>query len=527
MPDRWFETYRWWWCGLSGLLLVLGFEPFACATCGWIALVPAWWVITRSETARRQPIRHGYLIGLIYFTGTFWWISDVTALGTILLVLYVAFYPGIWFLLVARLIPPRVVGTAGRILLPAVAAAAFWVMLEWWRSWFLSGFDWDEIGATQSPSIIFRQLAAYGGVPLISFVLVVTNVLWAEGVAGMWESFRRKRAVRVSFPLGAALLVVAVCFALGWHHLLRHRGEALGRSLSYACIQPDVVPVISGDDSWETGALAREMKFSMEAIKAKPDLLVWPEAILDEGVFQDTPLNEAVHSICEQYGGYFLMGSQDFDFKQRKLYNTAYLFSPYGNHLQNYYKTRLVIVGEYFPFESRWLRKQLGIGLDFSPGPEAKKFVMLTLGMSFAPLVCFEDTLAEVPDKAVRLNPDFFVDISNDAWYTGWYAAWGVRQHLNLARFRCIEHDRPMIRCTNNGITCQIDQDGTLTDRLKGAAGASIDVSGIFTGRLQFYPAHRTFYESWGSWIVLLSSFVSVIMAVDFFRRLARRSRES
>jgi apolipoprotein N-acyltransferase len=71
--------------------------------------VPAWWVITRSERARRQPIRHGYLIGLIYFGGTFWWISNVTAIGAFFLVLYLALYPAFWFLLVARL-----VGAEGR-----------------------------------------------------------------------------------------------------------------------------------------------------------------------------------------------------------------------------------------------------------------------------------------------------------------------------------------------------------------------------------------------------------------------------
>ena len=48
--------------------------------------------------------------------------------------------------------------------------------------------------------------------------------------------------------------------------------------------------------------------------------------MIDEGVFQDRPLNEAVHDICQAYGGYFLLGSQDFDIGGgRKLYNAAYL----------------------------------------------------------------------------------------------------------------------------------------------------------------------------------------------------------
>lgn len=526
MLGGWFEKYRWAWCALSGILLVLGFAPFGCPTCGWIALVPAWWAITRSERVRRRPIRHGYLLGLIYFGGTFWWISDVTPVGTVLLILYLSLYPGLWFLFVARMVlrPER-----RPVLVEACAAAALWVVLEWWRSWFLTGFDWNELGATQSPSPIFRQLAAYGGVPLISFVLATVNILWAEGLLAMAETLRRQKVIRASLPFAAALFIVAVCFALGWHHLMRHRDEAKRDGLNYACIQPNIPQIPYTGGKWsdfqqsEDAALAEEVDFSHQAIKAKPDLLIWPEAIIDEGVFQDRPLNEAVHSICQIFGGYFLLGSQDFD-EGHKLYNCAYLFMPGGDSYQFYRKTRLVILGEYLPFgdEFPWFRKWLGIGMDFSPGPGPKKFVLPGPKLTFAPLICFEDTLEDVPNKAARLNPDFFVTITNDGWYTGWFAQWGVRQHLNLAVFRCVEHDRPMIRCSNNGISCEVDQDGTVTDRLRNSAGVYIDVAGIFARRLAFYPAHPTVYERWGDWIVLLSALMSVMLGIRFFRRRER-----
>ena len=319
MFDR-LNTYRWWWCALSGVLLVLSFAPFSCATCGWIALVPAWWVISRSERVRRQPIRHGYLIGLIYFGGTFWWISNVTAIGTFFLILYLALYPAIWFYLVARLILDK--AKEGHVLYQAVAAAALWVTLEWWRSWFLTGFDWNEIGVSQSPSIIYRQLAAYGGVPLISFVLVTVNILWAEGLLDIMRNIWLKRGVRTSLPFGAALLIVAFCFALGWHHLQRHRADDLQPPLNFSCIQPNIQQIPYDPSSkWsdfqdkEEAALAKTVALTKQAVAVpeKPQLLIWPEATIDEGVFQDRPLNEAVRDICRAYDGYFLLGSQDFD----------------------------------------------------------------------------------------------------------------------------------------------------------------------------------------------------------------------
>ena len=515
---------------MSGLLLVLSFAPFSCATCGWIALVPAWWVITRSERVHLQPIRHGYLIGLIYFGGTFWWVSNVTVIGTIVLILYLALYPAIWFLLVNRLILQRAGGS--HIIFQVIAGAALWVTLEWWRSWFLTGFNWNELGDSQSPSIIFRQLAAFGGVPLISFVLVMVNILWAEGILAIIETFQEKKVIRASLPFAAALLIVAVCFALGWHYLLRHRGETLGSGLSYICVQPNILQIPGEDtssvdaDNREKEALHSIEELSRQALVTKPDLLIWPEGSLEEGVFMDRPLNEVVHALCQANDGYFLLGSPDY--QDHKLYNCAYLFGPGGKRFQYYQKTYLVLLGEYLPFGNTfpWLRKAVGIGMDMTPGPGPKKFIMEKPAVTFSPLICFEDTLPEVADRAAELGPDFFVTITNDGWYQGWTAAWGLRQHLAHAAFRCVEHDRPMIRCANNGISCEINQDGTVVERLREASGSDVDVGGIFAHKLEFYPAHVTFHEAWGDWIILISALISGMLGLQFFFRLCARFRQ-
>jgi apolipoprotein N-acyltransferase len=533
--DRWFDRFRWVWCVVSGLLLVAGFAPFSCATCGWIALVPTWWVLTRSEKISRSPMRYGYLIGLIYYGGAFWWISNVTAIGTFFLVLYLALYPAVWFLFVARLLPRSQDPTGLGVLGQALGAAALWVMLEWWRSWFLTGFNWNELGITQATSIVYRQLAAYGGVHLLSFLLVVVNILWAEGVLGIVEIAREKRVVRASAPFAMALFLVAASFALGWHHLQRHRGEEPGPSATFACVQPDI-PQIPYDpkqprrayEMTEADALDNIEKLTLVAISApvKPDLLIWPEAMISQGVFQDQPLTEAVTEINDAYGGYFMLGSQNWEYAKSKnerphLYNTAFFFGNHGDDYAIYRKTRLVMLGEFLPFGDTFpiLRQWTGIGIDFTPGPGPVVFTMQRPPWKLAPLICYEDTIPEVANKTIALHPDFFVTITDDAWYWGATAQWGIRQHLSHAVFRCIEHDRPMIRCANSGISCLIDQNGTVASRYRGTDGADIDVGGVFSGTLAFYPAERTLYELWGDWIVLISAFVSVMLGVWFFFR--------
>ncbi len=76
-----------------------------------------------------------------------------------------------------------------------------------------------------------------------------------------------------------------------------------------------------------------------------------------------------------------------------------------------------------------------------------------------------------------------------------------------------------MVRCANNGISCLIDQNGTVTSRYTDASGAEIDVGGVFTGTLSLYPIHATLHEMWGDWIVLISAVASVMLGVWFFLR--------
>ena len=525
MFDRWFDSYRWWWCALAGLLLVASFAPFSCATCGWIAFVPAWWVLARSERVRRQPFRHGYLVGLIYFGCVFWWISNVTAIGSFFLVLYLALYPAVWFQLVVRFLPRREGPGFGSVLVQALGAASLWVVVEWWRAWFLTGFNWNELGISQAPSVVFRQLAAYGGVHLISFILVTVNILWAEGLLGMAQTLRDQRVVRASIPFAAALIIVAVSFDLGVNNLFGlPKRIALVR---FACVQPNI-PQIPYDGGLidkfrqtEQQALEKADKLSAQAesVNPKPDLLIWPEAFTGQEIFRHRMLNEMVHDLARSSGRYFLLGSQDSDVEGPKIYNCAYLFGPGWDSYQYYQKTQLVILGEWLPFGNVFpvLRKWAGVGLDFTPGPGPKLFTMKAPDTSFAPLICFEDTLPGVADKAVALNPDFFITITNDGWYTGWCADWGVRQHLSHSIFRCIEHNRPMIRCANTGISCIIDAYGRVTDHFADESGREIDVGGIFARTLELHQHRTTLYEKWGDWIVLISSLVVGMLGVRFF----------
>ena len=81
---------------------------------------------------------------------------------------------------------------------------------------------------------------------------------------------------------------------------------------------------------------------------------------------------------------------------------------------------------------------------------------------SLIPTICFEDTIGRLARKFVRAEPQLIVNCTNDGWFGESACA---LQHMANAKFRCIELRRPMARAANTGVTCIIDETGSLDDR--------------------------------------------------------------
>ena len=64
--------------------------------------------------------------------------------------------------------------------------------------------------------------------------------------------------------------------------------------------------------------------------------------------------------------------------------------------------------------------------------------------------------------KFINQSPQLIVNVTNDGWFKESAAS---EQHMANAIFRCIELRRPMIRCANTGMSCLIDDCGSLYDR--------------------------------------------------------------
>ena len=131
-----------------------------------------------------------------------------------------------------------------------------------------------------------------------------------------------------------------------------------------------------------------------------------------------------------------------------------------------------------------------------------------------APLICFEDTFPDSTQDSAQDNLDFLVNLTNDGWF-GRSAE--QRQHMANAVFRTVENGLPLLRCSNNGVTCLIDRYGHLQEVFRDAQNTEYG-----PGALTVYiplptPAEKsapTFYNRHGDWFGWACAIIAGLLLV-------------
>jgi apolipoprotein N-acyltransferase len=142
-------------------------------------------------------------------------------------------------------------------------------------------------------------------------------------------------------------------------------------------------------------------------------------------------------------------------------YNTALMMAPDGTIAGTFDKVFLMLFGEYIPFYDQipWFTKLFPEASNFNRGTQPASFPVTLGGRPYrlGPLICYEDIIPGFTRRVAALQPNLFVNITNDAWF-GRTAE--PHQHLALAVFRSVEHRLEMLRAVNTGVTAHIDAAG-------------------------------------------------------------------
>jgi apolipoprotein N-acyltransferase len=451
--------------------------------------------------------RRGAWLGFCFGAGTFglgtWWLlisiygfgGAPLWLAVLLLLALVAIMAAYYALLgyvACRFLP------ASGPLRWLLGLPGLWLLVEWWRGWFLSGFPWLSLGYSQSDTVL-RGFAPVSGVYGVSAVLLL-------GSGALLALLRGTRRIRV---LAALLLLLpwvagALLERIEWT-------RSAGAPLSVAIVQG----AVPQDLKWQADNVVptRELyaRLNQQALGAR--LIVWPEAALPQLANEIPQFLGQLYASARLHGSDMVMGILRAD-QQDHYYNSIMTLS---DRVSFYDKHHLVPFAEFFPvptFIRSWLRLMNLPYSDFTPGG-AHQDAVDAGGTTLAQSICYEDAYGSA-NLAPLARARVLVNVTNDAWFGH---SWARHQHFQIARMRAIEAQRPLLRAANDGISALVGERGQVLTRA--AEFQSLVLRGTVQPRQGLPPYART-----GDLPVVAVGLVAAALAI-LRRRPNTASRES
>lgn len=430
-----------------------------------------------------QAFRRGYWFGLGMFgVGVSWVYIAISDFGftsapvafvlTALFVGFLALFPALQGWLSVRLF----VVANNRIAL--LVFPALWLLFEWVRGWFMTGFPWLNLGYSQIDSPLSGYAPILGVYGLSLLVLAVATCLF-------FAAIQRYRSALIQ---GIVLLVIILS---GWMLSGYPWTQSTGELLRVAVVQGNLPQLTK----WDPDKILQRMHTYQDLSEpywGQKDLIVWPENALTI-LWQDAPLSyrEELEQRARQSNTSLILGVPYGD-AELAYYSSMMVL---GKTNGVYHKRHLVPFGEYVPLGD--MLRGIGGFFDlpmsgFSRG-DKKQLHLQAAGQLLAPSVCYEDAFGE---ELIDFLPEatLLVNGSNNAWYG---RSWAPHQHLQISRMRTLETGRQMIRSTTTGISALIDQHGKIVQQTPQFEQA------VLEGAVMPYTGATPFVR-WGNWPVLI-----------------------
>lgn len=538
---------------IHSCIMFVSFAPLGGPALGWLSafsLLPLMLVLhTQSNKTKGDA---GYMrarwLGLLAYCGAlpFWianqfWIMEVSAPGAPGLMLLETLWTGVFMALA--------VWTCRKLrwLSPLWAGPILWTAIEFFRGeLFGHGYAWSLVGYPMIDYNIIAQPAAIGGIYLVTFWCACISALLAA-IAARKLCNITKQSVNTLYCCGlrtpVTLAIVSIIILVAGYLPAANNGE---ETLRIALVQTNVAQ--SNKLAWNFEDELIEMdnleKLTTEAAATTPDVIVWPETMMPgmtletqaleelgsngvyyrrrvgSGVEEKVPVTifaERLKTLSSRVKIPMLVGEdakvnlrvnvtkEEVEIDQAARYNSVYYYVEGEQQAQRYDKERLTPFGETMPYISSYpsLEKALldigapGMSFDLDEGNNRIAFPIASSSTQFRAVtpICFEITVGPYVRQLVYANgerrADVIINVTNDGWF-GSYNSTRV-QHLQIARWRCIELGTPMARVANTGISAFIDSRGKVISRVDPM------VQVVHTGSIK-RPDGSTLYGRLGDW---------------------------
>jgi len=295
---------------LTGLLLFLSFPRADLYLLAWVALSPL--LVFLYDLKRGEAFKAGFLMGVVYFFGTTYWIyhalhyyGSVPLLPSLALVLllslYLSLYPAVFSYLYCSLIR--------KTNFPALfIAPVLWTTLEFIRSYALTGFPWSSLGYSQYKFLPAIQIADITGIYGVSFLIVAIN----GAIADIFLLKRRRldKPLYSPIPIMAGIaclsIVVIATFSYGFYRLYSERD---GMQIRAAVVQGNIEQDRKWEPAFQNEIMEAYKELSIAAANKKPDIIIWPETAVPFVFKRNEERTNDLISFQKELNSYLLFGS--------------------------------------------------------------------------------------------------------------------------------------------------------------------------------------------------------------------------
>ena len=480
------------WCFLAGASLPLAFAPFNIFVLAYFAPLVLFYYW--SDATPKRAALMGFLFGLgLFGVGVSWVYVAIHVFGyapvplavlmTSAFVAFLALYPALQGYLSVKLQQwfglDRFVSVL--LLYPAV-----WVLIEWLRGWFLTGFPWLNLGYSQLNTPLVGIAPLFG-------VYAVTWLTALTGAIVLILLLTNKHLTRLTLTAAVTFVFIGVT-SLSVIEWTDKQGELIKVSL----IQGNAPQITKWDPDKIQSRL--DLYANLTRQHWDSDLIFWPENAMT--TFYHTLVDDYFTPLvaeAKQHHTDLVVGVPVQNQETGEYYSS---FVVPGDNPSMYHKRHLVPFGEFVPLESllRGMIRFFDLPMSsFSRGSDEQP-PLSAAGQLLAPTVCYEDAFGE---EVIDMLPaaTLLINGSNNAWYGDSFAP---HQHLQISRMRAVETGRPLLRATTNGISAIIDHKGYVKKR------SPQFETYVLRGEVQ--PRNgATLYVQWGNWPVILFAFLVLV----------------
>lgn len=493
---------------ICGLLAVAALPPFYLIPTLWPALTGLF-LLNWTAKGWRQAAVEGWLFGLGWFGGGFYWIGhaflvDADRYAALMPVAVIGMGAGMAiYTALGSWIFYTVKRRIARLDLGVVALfAGIWTVLEWVRGWFLTGFPWNPLASVWGNLPEMMQSVALFGALGLSFLTALIFTAPAVLFGHQRTDMRRPAMQVLAASMLLPLLWAGGAWRVGTAGLLTREGIVL------RLVQPAIPQKQKWQQDLRRGHVIRQMAMSKRTPGplGAPTHVIWAETNVPYVLEPESPIPSSLAAIVPE-GGALIFGAPRRD-DQGRTFNSLFVIDRDGKVVDTFDKFHLVPFGEYVPLRSILPITKLTEGRgDFSagPGPRTQHFEGLP---PFAAIICYEVIFSgNVVDPTDR--PAWILNITNDGWFG---PSTGPRQHLVQAKLRAIEEGLPVVRVANTGISAVIDSYGRVRNMI------GLDEQGIIDAPLPV-SLEPTPFSDYGQSTGILIAMLGIVTGVVGRRR--------